>query len=87
MPWTIKDIVNQLKLNPNSVISTSITYNGKSYHVTVHIKENSKTDMKSLYVSIFPSDKEVQHEIITELLKLNVLDEHKRGNDKNASEK
>lgn len=87
MPWTIKDIANQLKLNPNSVISTPITYNGKSYHVTVRIKEDSKTRMKSLYVSIFPSDKELQHEIITELLKLNVLDEHKRGNDKNASEK
>lgn len=87
MSWTIKDIANQLKLNPNSVISTPITYNDKSYHVTVRIKEDRKTSMKSLYVSIFPSNKEVQHEIITELLKLNVLDEHKRGNDKNASEK
>jgi hypothetical protein len=40
----------------------------------VRIKEDSKTSMKSLYVSIFPSDKEVQHEIIAELLKLNALD-------------
>jgi len=87
MSWTIKDIANQLKHNPNSVISTPIHYNGKSYHVVVHIKEDSKTGMKSLYVSIFPSDKEVQHEIITELLKLNALDEHKHGNDKNVSEK
>lgn len=68
MPWTIKDIANQLKLNPNCVISTPISYNGKSYHVTVRIKEDSKTGIKSLYVSIFPSDKEVQHEIITDLL-------------------
>jgi hypothetical protein len=87
MPWTIKNIANQLKLNPNSIISTPITYNGKSYHVIVHIKEDKKTGMKSLYVSIFPSDKEVQHEIITELLKLNVLEEHSRVNDKNASGK
>jgi hypothetical protein len=77
MPWTIKDIANQLKLMPHSVISTPITYNGKSYYVTVRIKEESKTGMKSLYVSIFPSDKEVQHEIIAELLKLNVLDDEK----------
>jgi len=73
LPWTIKDIANQLKLMPSSVVSTPITYNGKTYHVIVRIKEDRKTGMKSLFVSIFPNDKEVQHEIISELLKLNAL--------------